>query len=319
MDPNSPMYREKYLKYKQKYLEIKEINYGGSLKKLQTNNIIKLAQEKSKELVSIFLENINKNKKLFSNAENTVMTTEFEKLFNSKSGDIIKNIKEYNGYKTEDTEDTKILIDIIKKYDSTINDGSMETLSNTMFNKGLIKVYDMLQSELTTQNIDDLPSMNENNDIKINIENLIRIKTHFNFIKECKPLELLQDFDKCDRNKIDTFKKYNAILKNIDDYFKQIKILVKKYDDELDIQKNKLTDNIKKIKINNATNELKKSLESSVNSVESINSEKVDSVYKNSIQTNITDELKKVDASIILIENVKTLKTAIYGMKFLEN
>jgi len=28
MDPNSPMYREKYLKYKQKYLEMKKIEEG---------------------------------------------------------------------------------------------------------------------------------------------------------------------------------------------------------------------------------------------------------------------------------------------------
>jgi len=236
MDHNSPMYREKYLKYKKKYLELKameeELNAGSSFLKSMRDKASKgfdAAKKKAQSMTGTtpqdgfngkVLSILDKETKAASDAANKVLSglesaqqkqilaganKEFgnSKIFGK--GPVATAIKAITGIvdadgkelkKTTPEAEFKAVMQKLHKQDS------VAPVYNKMVSDAIKAVYGEVSKEAGATTAAKYPA----GDDAVTVKSIIAINNQLNVDKLCKAQGLATGVDACSKEKIDALK-----------------------------------------------------------------------------------------------------------------
>ena len=246
MDYNSPIYREKYLKYKKKYMELKENQTAGFglfkkgkeyMKKRDEAN--KIANENKKIRTDV----MNKFKEQLTEVDNSEKIKEVrEKLSKSQSDEVLKAFHDltHSGtfksgtiptainkipdvYELKETKDgdkvnyEKIVVSgqndnlstedrLNNIYKETIDGITLAKKTEELIEAGIKTLHDKLSSELDDKSKEVFANAT--------IENIQKMNEQIASNKNCKG-KLEQTYNACTPEKLDALKKSQAELKQV--------------------------------------------------------------------------------------------------------
>ena len=228
MDHNSPMYYNKYIKYKKKYLKIKEmeksINGGSFFSKLKkgaqsitgttpqnkfNSKVIKVMDKQLDEVN----EKINKLLSGLESSQQKEIKKEFTKEFsNSKiygTGPVAKAIKKLegiidtNGKELKDTTPEDEFETIMNELHDKDN---VKAVSDNMISEGIKKVYDKVLKEAVESTSIKAKSLLVEGDDESTVKAIILMNEQTAIDILCKKVGLTSGIDTCSQDKIDVLK-----------------------------------------------------------------------------------------------------------------
>merc|ERR1712023_426947 len=232
MDYNSPIYREKYLKYKKKYLELKAIEEqeGGSLAGAITGSLFKFkkndpVKDFNNEAIRTFkADRKTETKKLsdklagLESPQITQLRESIDKVLGGidvkrrmmEPGLIVEAIKENNDETDISKIDSFLKEKIYKKkfIDEEKNLDNIQKFIDNELNKNLETLYDKLAKEVKTESV-------KTNNSEKNINSIIVFNKQIAVEKLCEQMGLV--VSACDEKKKDSYQKVIKVLNKIND------------------------------------------------------------------------------------------------------
>merc|ERR1712146_770305 len=235
MDYNSPIYREKYLKYKKKYLELKAMEEqeqtGGfsvdsfknmfkspPYKKVNTAMSSSFSNEKKAAMAinNNLLKDLKEKKKiqagLSAKLAEGYMTTDM------KLGDVKKAI----GANTEagelgkESETAKSLLKTIYSNNLKVGDQTFDNVQSYIdahTKSELVKLHKQYFDQVGNQDVKTKNTLNDNQEFSVTVQQIIALQGELLIEKACKDMGV--DLEKCEPNKIELVKKLDVIIKKI--------------------------------------------------------------------------------------------------------
>jgi hypothetical protein len=230
MDYNSPIYREKYLKYKKKYLELKAIeeqdqiaggNYAATFsnmfkspayKQINSTMSSNFAAEKKAALAlnDMLLKNI-KQKKIIQQDMKKVLAEGY-----MTSDMSVGPVKKAIGENKDATKTADELLKTIYSANLKVGEQTFDNVQSYVDGHTKLKlseIHKTLHDQVGNVEAKEKNKLNDNQEISATVEQIIALEKELVVEKGCKDMGV--DLEKCEQNKIDLVKKLDTIIKEI--------------------------------------------------------------------------------------------------------